>query len=158
MDKIDATGWTTSEKLETLATYLEKVSDDAFFMDRWAQGKRAPTFEDLSLARFKEGSCGTSACALGTAATIFEGIEIEQVVGYFYVHAAGQEQAPHHSGTVALHDHSYEAGARFFGIAKTESDWLFQPGNYGVRGASKARVAERIRDVAAKYRARESKP
>lgn len=150
MNKIDTTGWTTSETLETLATYLEKVQPEAFYMERWAKGERAPTFEDLSLPRVEENHCGTSACALGTAATIFEGLEIGDYYGSFYVKTTEQE-AP---APLDIHNVSFRAGKLFFGITEEESRSLFQPLSYSGGNDTKPKVIARIRDLAATYRAR----
>lgn len=150
MSKLDVSGWKTSEKLETLAMYLEKVTDEAFKMDTWCGSLQAPSLNELTMFRADESRCGTSACALGTAATVFSGLEFrENNYPWLYVHAEGQSFAKE---TEPGHEHSYKAGELFFGITAEQSTYLFDPCRYGFGQATKPNVIARLHSLAEEYR------
>jgi hypothetical protein len=70
----------------------------------------------LLLHTIKEGSCGTAACALGSAGL------------YGPLRAKGLKTTE--DEVVYENETGFEAGAAFFGISITQSFWLFHASNY----------------------------
>lgn len=115
--KINPEGLKPSTRLRILAGFLDEVPRKAFDMSTWGQGKEPPTLERMA----EPEVCGTSACALGLAATVFAGLEFEsRRDGRFYnvVHSESRERG-------------HGAGADVLGITDTEAELLFYPSEYG---------------------------
>lgn len=91
------------DRLKHLITVLAAVPDKQFDINNWKEEK----------------SCGTVACALGWAGSDprFKAEGFMLLPGMYY--------RPEFMGFT-----SYGAGAKFFGISRAESEWLFNPEEY----------------------------
>ena len=96
-------------RLRKLAAFLESgyIKPKWFNMGRWAEGG------------FKEKQCGSAACALGWATTIFRDLNLEG-------------DTPMYRGRVG-----FAAGEAFFGISFEEAEYLFAPDAYNYKQENK---------------------
>lgn len=136
-----------------------------FNMDRWCA--------KLDTQYIKHGSCGTAACALGSAALNDwfkrRGLTMEFDMADFE-YAESVSQLPHkaisknlknkhinevlpvdHGHVVFKGEEDFDAGAEFFGIELWESEWLFDPYEYSKGTITPARVIKRVQDVLVHY-------
>ena len=138
------------EFVRLLRNLPEKLPElDSFNLGSWYRNSRTdPYYEGCNLANLdrtvplKEGFCGTSACALGTAA----------LYGPFKEMGLGIT----HNNDVIFEDLAagvsvvnYRAGIRFFGITHDQADWLFYPGSYETTKITPEMVARRVKMILA---------
>jgi len=140
------------DRLELLAEALERVQTKKFNMIRW--GISGLGVDHITPELFKkdkgrdiEKHCGTSACALGTAAVTPALAELGlQLVRSCDSSNFYDVQYTDKDGITHL---NFCAGEVFFGLTDIESNWLFCPLHYRrSRSSTKipaARVARRIR-------------
>lgn len=127
MAKIRHEHMSTKQKLLALAKHLKSIPDKNFDMESWCDNKK---------------SCGSAACALGWASTLFYGLKLE-------------DYGPRYKEHEGL-----DAGAALFGITGQEAQELFLPADYDQQydeatgrydAVPKSAVIARIREVAARY-------
>lgn len=147
------------ERLEKLAWLMENYKKELprinhgitdFDMSNWLE----PSYEDrdsglaykeCSIGKLKQWSCGTSACALGSA--MYHPWFIEQGLvpsrdGRTPNLIVGCRRSPLGGFAVA---------SKFFGITDEQSEWLFDPEKYDDDGPNitPAQVAKRVRTLIA---------
>lgn len=106
------------KKLKYMLDNHDKIFPEVEFdMWRWSYGEGSTAI--------KSPSCGTAACALGSAAFYppfnRAGLIMHQVIN----HPWGRYSIPKYGNETG-----YEAGMLLFGISLTESLWLFNPAEY----------------------------
>lgn len=144
----------TREKLLELAAVLEKVKPERFDMRVWGESSQEPTLDHLTceLAREEYYDCKTAACAAGTAAAAFEGLEwITDGKGLWCI----RTDAASDLRTRTLYHYSgFCAAACFFGITLEDAHHLFDVGRYRELSGPEIKpphVIARLHEVAAKY-------
>lgn len=135
------------ERLHTLAAFLRKVKPQHFDLDHWCDldgGK-------LKNGALKERGCGTTACALGWAPSIPEfrarGLQLKNL--------AARGDTPDIDVIFKARGKTYsgeDAAAMFFGLTKTQSEYLFMPDYYPREALGDPEyVADRIDALAKGY-------
>lgn len=124
---------TSDKRLLKLAAFLEKLPRDRFDYASFVGDDWKGT-QDLS--------CGTTACALGWAATIPEfrraGLTIKAIPdidGGFYADVCTKK----HSG-------GFKAASEIFGLSNSDSSYLFAPDDEYPEKATPKQVAKKIRN------------
>lgn len=100
-----------------------------------------------TLKLFGNKSCGTAACALGSA-MLLEEFQREGLRPREIILDTITASSPNFSGSV-----DFEAGAAFFGITNLESKILFSPGHYkeSILEITPDMVAARVGELMTKY-------
>jgi hypothetical protein len=123
---------TTYKRLMKLADFLDTVPPKHFDMEDYTRGLWTDDGE-FSAKRLTNHECGTSACALGWAATIPEFKKAGLTLAWGIPECRGAPLSP--------------TAKRFFGITEREADTLF----YSHWNAGPKAAATRCRKVAARY-------
>ena len=103
------------KKLEKLATLLEALPRERFDYEHWV----GPKWEGK-----KDLSCGTTACALGWATTLFKKLELRACVD----EASMGDRTMYCEVVLAGTDlEDFGAAAKFFNISMSQAEVLFSP-------------------------------
>jgi hypothetical protein len=140
-------------RLLTLQNYLkDQVKSKRFDLNSWVNleaiaGK--PTTKKKVVELIKEGSCGTTACACGHAATIPEfnakGLKLE--VSFEWGFMQTSKRVSDISVVYSKNDYRYcgiAAAEQFFSLTLDEAEYLFDPSHYLHDRNSKYYVIRRI--------------
>lgn len=112
-----------------------------FSIGQWCDMEKPKNFPlDTSIKKIPR-SCGTAACALGSAAL------------YAPLRKQGLKITAWRYGSVTYRgEEDWDAGAKFFGISMNESHELFNPCRYYNPKVSPKHVAERVGYLISKYK------
>jgi len=145
---------TATDRLNRTADFLEKELDDygvRFNMRYWftPSKKKLETVDKITPARSVVPTCGTAACAAGSATLVpeFMGRQgLKLVVEYW---GDGQWDCDiRYRGQYGM-----DACAKFFKISDEDASYLFEPMSYN--DPRKRNVISRLRQVAKKYEGEE---
>ena len=125
-------------------------------------------FTRINSDKLKKGTCGSAACALGSAALNDwfkrRGLKMDIMIDYDHLDVS---EIPHRfkvkevnaDGTVTIDRgtvrfrafEGFEAGSVFFDIYDWEARWLFDPIRYGHNNIRPGEVIGRVQDLIAHY-------
>jgi len=136
MQRIDETTLTNAQRIRVLADYVERVQPNRFDMRAYSRGL-VKHYEDLSGPH----ACGTAACAIGVACTIFQGLRLGKGGGPIL-----RDQEMSYPGI----------SEQFFGMRGDETFQAFSP-SHEKRGndGTPAAVAATLREIASAVEERE---
>lgn len=129
----------------------------AFDLDWWYRETKEGSGRDLvdeynTAVRLKEGFCGTSACALGSAALLSD-FQVEGLKSFKDLVVFDPDNKCNEYSDVWEYSclTGIDAGSAFFGITREQAGWLFYPSSYmysgtgyGVEKVTPEMVAARV--------------
>jgi hypothetical protein len=160
------------DRLVTLAKYLAPIKEEKFDIDSWGDHDGPVDKNDLKVMGIKklsedegkavcvtadqlDNACGTTACALGHAATIPEfrrkGLRLEFIFEANDYYNEGLTVGVVDSGVILRKGdetfHDFEAGEIFFGLSSEEAEELFSGNGYPVINVQGAHVSAKIAEI-----------
>jgi hypothetical protein len=138
-----------TERLLRLAAFLDDLSPHEFNLDHWVGDmKFADQIEVIAKGHIERG-CGTTACALGWAATIPEFRE----AGFGLAGVEGRHLLPIYKDAKGREFSDFQAAMHFFNLSSEVVTDVFYWRGYGVDVAdvTPAEVASKLRKIVSKY-------
>ncbi len=163
-----------AKRLAKLAKYMKTIKDNRFYIGAWLDGQKPIKRDVIEAAGLAEknslvtpekiNECGTTACLLGHAATMPEfrrrGLRMTVLNLYddFDIHGRANGRAnigtnlclyDEHTGQ-RITDDPFKAGAKFFGLSRTEVLRLFDGHYYdevGIRGYSNVKPHHTVKMI-----------